>query len=74
MRTRKSPRKRAKERGDEMVDECKQEAQATKSIGEKPVMKVTIAGHTAKDVKRLVDEGRGREEARVMAGLRGVRV
>ena len=48
--------KRAKERGDEMVDECKQEAQATKGIGEKPVMKVTIAGHTAKDVKRLVDE------------------
>lgn len=39
-----------------MVDERKQEAQATKGIGEKPVMKVTIAGHTAKDVKRLVDE------------------
>ena len=38
------------------MDECKQEAQATKGIREKPVMKVTIAGHAAKDVKRLVDE------------------
>ena len=39
-----------------MMEECKQETQATKGIGEKPVMKVTITGHTAKDVKRLVDE------------------
>ena len=39
-----------------MVDECKQEAQATKSIGEKPVMKVTIKRHNTKEVKLLVDE------------------